>query len=157
MQAFQNIEDELGLDFGFPATSTRTSSDDFTTTTLIGFSDEGRYYTDGALGYDAGTAHAAGCTPRFEASDGGAASRATPLRQAICADQAGQDVGTAGPRALGTTHRAHSQSQPVIASDSQWGGCSPSEERASNQSHPIMFCVNEWHNVGDYMSYLKLT
>jgi hypothetical protein len=37
----------------------------------------------------------------FEASDGGAASRATPLRQAICADQAGQDVGTAGPRTLG--------------------------------------------------------
>ena len=50
MQAFQNMEDELGLDFGFPATSTRTSSDDFSTTTLTGFADEGLYYTDGALG-----------------------------------------------------------------------------------------------------------
>ena len=56
------------LDFGFPATSTRTSSDDFTTTTLTSFADKSLHYTDSALGYDAGPAHAAGCTPRFGAS-----------------------------------------------------------------------------------------
>ena len=90
------------LDFGFPATSTRTSSDDFTTTTLTGFADKSLDYTDSALGNDAGPAHAAGGTPRFEGSDGGAASRATPLQQSICADQAGHDVGTAGPRTFAT-------------------------------------------------------
>ena len=86
------------LDFGFPATSTRTSSDDFTTTTLTGFADKSLDYTDSALGDNARPAHAAGSTPRFEGSDGGAAPRATPLRQAICADQAGHDVGTVDTR-----------------------------------------------------------
>ena len=92
------MEDELGLDFGFPATSTRTSSDDFTTTTLTGFADKSLDYTDSALGDNARPAHAAGSTPRFEGSDGEAASRATPLRQAICTDHAGHDVDTADPR-----------------------------------------------------------
>ena len=60
------------LDFGFPATSTRTSSDDFTTTTLTGFADASLDYTDSTHGGDAGPAHAAGGIPRFEGSDGGA-------------------------------------------------------------------------------------
>ena len=102
MQAFQNMEDELGLGFGFPATSTRTFNDNFTTTTLTGFADKSLGYTDSALGYDAGAAHAAGCTPRFGASGDGAASRATPLQQTICANQASHDVDTAGPRTFAT-------------------------------------------------------
>ena len=58
------------LDFGFPATSTRTSNDDFTTTTLTGFADASLDYTDSTHGGDAGPAHAAGGIPRFEGSDG---------------------------------------------------------------------------------------
>ena len=77
------------LDFGFPATSTRTSSDDFTTTTLTGFADKSLDYTYSALGDDAGPAHAAGSTPRFEGSDGGAASRATSLQRTSYTSQAG--------------------------------------------------------------------
>ena len=51
------------LDFGSPATSTRTSSDDFTPTTLTGFADTSLDHTDSTLGGDAGPARAAGTMP----------------------------------------------------------------------------------------------
>ena len=70
------MADELGLTFGSPATSTRTSSDEFTATTLTGSADTSLDYTDDTLGDDAVPAHAAGSTLHLGGSD--AASRGAP-------------------------------------------------------------------------------
>ena len=137
------------LDFGFPATSTRTSSDDFTTTTMTGFADESHDYTDSAHGDNAGPAHAAGST-RFEGSDGGAASRATPLQQTICADQAGHNVGTASPRTFATAP-AGARRLGTRATDLRGaalfvgGGCGESSGEIAQESPDL---AGNWQNSG---------
>ena len=97
------------LDFGSPATSARTSRDDFTTTTLTGFADTSLDCTDDTLGGDAVPARATAGTPRLGSSD--AASRGTPLRRACTnTDHAGYDIDTADPRAFATASPGARQS-----------------------------------------------
>ena len=70
------------LDFGSPATSTSTSSDDFTATTLMtGFADTSLDHTD-TLGGDA-PARTAGTVPHVGGSSGNAATRRAPLQRVI--------------------------------------------------------------------------
>ena len=98
------------LDFGFPATSTRTSSEDFTTTTLIVFVDASLDYIDSTLGGDAESAHAAAGIPRSDGSDGGAASRGASLRRAIFTSQAGHGVSATDSQAFATAPAGAQQS-----------------------------------------------
>ena len=77
---------------------------------MTGFADTSSDYTDSTLGDDAGPARAAGGAPRFEGSDGGAASRGESLRQTVCTSKAGHDVGAADPRAFETALAGTQQS-----------------------------------------------
>ena len=87
------------LDFGSPATSARTSSDDFTPTTLTGFADTSLDHTGNTLGDNTAPARTAGTMPHVGVSPGDTAARRTPLQRAISTGlRTRSDVGSADPR-----------------------------------------------------------
>ena len=87
------------LDFGSPATSARTSSDDFAPTTLTGFVDTSLDHTGNTLGGDTAPARTAGTMPHVRISPGGMAAHRTPLQRDISTSlRTRSDVGSADHR-----------------------------------------------------------
>ena len=103
VQAFQNLEDELGFDFGPPATSARTSRSDFTPATLTGFADASPDHTNNTLGDNARSARASAgnaAIPRAGGSADNEATRGTPSQKDIDTERTGSSVTTADPRSF---------------------------------------------------------
>ena len=103
MQAFQNMEDELGFDFGSPATSARTSRSDFTPTTLTGLAVHCRGHTPDALGDDTRSTRTSADDAAVTSAGGSAdndATRGTPSQDCIGTGRAASNVTAADPRSF---------------------------------------------------------
>ena len=97
------MEDELGFDFGPPATSARTSSSDFTPATLTGFADTSPDHTNNTLCDNARSARTSAhnaAIPRVGGSADNEATRGTPSQKDIDTERTGSSVTTADPQSF---------------------------------------------------------